>query len=798
MGDLARDLTYALRTLLRAPLLLVTTVLTLGIGIGLSTGVLAVAYGVLLRPLPYDDPSRLVVISLHRPVDPARDVGLPLPDVDEWRRRVRAFEHVAAHSDAEFTFRGAGDPRTVRGAMVTDEFFAVLGVSAAEGTTADIVGATPAVAFGRKLAEQLGSGGPWRARGVTIGSAHFNVAAVMPPTFTFPGEQIDVWVPAQAVPKISFFVHDDQRRFHLIARLAAGVSLAQAQDDAARVAGELNAGRIEGRQRMATVSRLDDHLRQGVRAAVAPFVAGALLVLLIAGANVSGLLVARASSRAREFAVRRALGGGTAHLVRVSLAESAAIAMCGWALGLGLAHLVIRGFTLFGADAVANLQSARLDGPVIAGSLLLTGIVALGSGAAPAVRALRSESASALKQTPGRTGGQGRALRGTLVVAQIGLTIVLLVSAGLLTRTVMTIVASERGFELRNGMATRLMLSETTRFNVSERAPFVERLVSEIRALPGVVAAGVGSDLPPNGAQLMMTINLDTSTGPESFPLSMSAVTPGYLEAIGATRLRGRLFEDQDRTAAVPVVVITEAAARRLFFDRDPVGKNWPGKLPTPSGPVEPLIVGVIRDVKYGGLDREAPAAIFTGWERLAPSQAYLVVRTTGDPLAVAPAVRQTLQRLEPSLPLFPAQSLEEVAAGSMAERRLRLQLAAVFAVLALVLAAVALWGAMAQSVLDRRRELAIRLALGSSEIGAVGLLMRGGGTLVLAGVAIGTAGAFVSARTLRHLLHGVAPFDPLTFVAGIGLATAVSLLACYLPARRAASISPAELLREG
>jgi putative ABC transport system permease protein len=308
----------------------------------------------------------------------------------------------------------------------------------------------------------------------------------------------------------------------------------------------------------------------------------------------------------------------------------------------------------------------------------------------------------------------------------------------------------------------------------------------------------VGSDLPPNGAQLMMTVRVVTNGRDETFPLSLSAITPGYLEAIGATLVRGRLFEDRDRTAAVPPVVITEAAARRLFFDRDPVGDKWPATIPTPAGKVNPLIIGVIRDVKYGGLDREAPAAIFTGWERLAPSQAYLVVRTAGDPLALAPAVRQTLQRLEPSLPLFTAQSLEDVVAGSMAERRLRLQLAAVFAALALVLAAVALWGAIAQSVLDRRRELAIRLALGSSEAGAVGLLMRSGGMLILCGVAVGTAGAVVAARTLRHLLHGVAPFDPLTFVLGVGLAAVVSLLACYLPARRAASISPAELLREG
>jgi predicted permease len=798
MGDLGRDLTYAIRALLRAPLLLLTTVLTLAIGIGLSTGIFAVAYGVLLRPLPYADSSALVVIAHHWADTPDRDTGVPLGDVDEWRRRARAFERIAGHSDAEFTLRGPGDPRSIRGAMVTDDFFPTLGVPAAEGSTDAIAGATPAAAFSWKLSDQIGPGGPWRERGVTIGSTHFSASAVMPPAFTFPGEQIDVWIPAHATPKIRFFASEDQRRFRLIARLAAGVSLAQAQDDAARVAGELNAGRTARQQRFATVRPLDAHLRQGVHTAVVPFIAGAVLVLLIACANVSGLLVARASARGREFAVRRALGGGTAHLVRASLAESGTIALGGWAFGLWFAHLVIRGFVAFGAGALANLQTVRLDLPVLAGSLVLASLVALASGAPPALRALRSDSGAALKQTPERTGRQGGAVHGTLVVAQIALTIVLLVSAGLLTRTVMKIVASERGFDLRNGLATRLMLSETTRYNVLERAPFVDRLVSEVRALPGVVAAGVGSDLPPNGAQLMMTVRVLTNGRDETFPLSLSAITPGYLEAIGATLVRGRLFEDRDRTAAVPPVVITEAAARRLFFDRDPVGDKWPATIPTPAGKVNPLIIGVIRDVKYGGLDREAPAAIFTGWERLAPSQAYLVVRTAGDPLALAPAVRQTLQRLEPSLPLFTAQSLEDVVAGSMAERRLRLQLAAVFAALALVLAAVALWGAIAQSVLDRRRELAIRLALGSSEAGAVGLLMRSGGMLILCGVAVGTAGAVVAARTLRHLLHGVAPFDPLTFVLGVGLAAVVSLLACYLPARRAASISPAELLREG
>jgi predicted lysophospholipase L1 biosynthesis ABC-type transport system permease subunit len=245
-------------------------------------------------------------------------------------------------------------------------------------------------------------------------------------------------------------------------------------------------------------------------------------------------------------------------------------------------------------------------------------------------------------------------------------------------------------------------------------------------------------------------------------------------------------------------VVISESAARRLFGDRDPIGREWPAGLPTPSGRIRPVIIGVIRDVKYGGLDREAPPSLFAPWERIAPSQAHLVVRTVGDPLLLSPAVRRIVQQLDPTLPVFTPESLEAVVAGSMADRRLRLQLAAVFAALALMLASVALWGAVAQGVVERRRELAIRIALGSTGRQAVRLILRGGAGLILAGVAAGLVGAGVSAQGLRHLLHGVAPLDPLTFAAGAATAAALSWLACYAPARRAAAISPAELLREG
>jgi predicted permease len=375
---------------------------------------------------------------------------------------------------------------------------------------------------------------------------------------------------------------------------------------------------------------------------------------------------------------------------------------------------------------------------------------------------------------------------------------VLLVSAGLLMRTVLRVVSEERGFDADHAMAMRLMLTQTVRFDATERAPFVNRLVTEVRALPGVVAAGVGSDLPPNSTQLLMTVRVVREDNETTFPLSFGAATPGYLEALGARLLKGRLFEERDRLQSPPVAVVSEGAARAIWGDREPIGREWPVGFPARDGRRErPTVIGVIRDIKYGGLDRAAGPAMFAMWERLAPGNAHLVVRTSSRPEDVASAVRRIVQDIDPTLPLFPPKTLDEVVSESIAERRLRVKLAAGFAALALALAAVALWGAVAQSVLDRRHELAVRMALGATTTGAVRLMLRTGVLLIAIGLVLGGAAGAAAARALRHLLHGVSPADPVTFAAGVAIATLVSLAACYVPARRAASISPAELLRQ-
>jgi predicted permease len=797
MDGLLRDVRFAVRALSRARVLTITAVTTLAVGIGLSTGVLAVAYGVLLRPLPYADPSRLVAIESRWALNPGGDIGTNLDGVDDWRRRTRAFVDVAGHSDAEFTIRGDGEPSTARVAMVTDGFFDLLGVSPSRGTVAGIAGTSPSVALSQELATRAAD-----ARSLTVGTERFEASAVMPRDFRFPSSEIAAWVSARAVPAVAFFGTDDQRRFRLIARLRPGVSLAQAQDDATRVQGELNEGLAEGRRRAVTVRRLEDQVRGDARASVLPYVAGAGVVLLIACANVSGLLVGRAVARRREFAVRRALGGHTGHLLRAALTETLAIAFCGWLLGLWLADLVIRAFVAFGERAIPNLAAVRLEMGVILASLVLALLVAIVTAIAPAIRALRAEAGSALREASDRSGRAFSVGRRALVVAQIALTVVLLVAAGLLLRTVVKIIDAERGFELRNAVVMRLMLTETVRFSVAHKIPTVAQLVSELRALPGVIAAGIGSDIPPRDTQIQMTVRVvvDDQRQPDVFPLSFAAVTPGYLEAIGATVVKGRLLEDRDREANPPSVVISESAARRVAPNgKDPVGTDWPVGLPAAGGKrVRPRVVGIIRDVKYGGLERADAAGVFTTWEWLAPSQSYLVVRTSGEVSDTLPAIQAVVRRVDPTLPLHPIQSLEEVVAGSMADRRLRLQLATVFAALSLGLAAIALWGAVAQNVQERRRELAIRMSLGATQNGAVGLIVRGGALLIGIGVVAGVLVAGLSMRGLQHLLHGVAPLDPLTFALGAVVAGLVSLLACYVPARGAAAISPAELLREG
>ena len=771
-------------------------VLTLALGIGVATGVLALAYGLLLRPLPYAEPDRLVTIDVSRGPG-RRGVNVPLSDFGEWQRRLRTFERLAGHATSEFTLRGAGEPRTIRAALITDGFFETLGVAPREGSTSSMAPGASAAVFTTRLADQL-AGTDWRQRGVVIGGRAFSVVALMPPSFTFPADNVDVWLRAEDVPGVSVFTRDDQRRYQLFGRLSPGATIALAQEDARRVSREIDVAASRAEARGVTASELGVRRRREAQATVVPFVAGAVLVLLIACANVSGLLVGRVVTRRRDFAVQRALGGGSIQVLRTSMAESAIIALAAWIGGLWMGDLLIRTFVSMAAGAYDNLQAVRIDTPVVLGSGALALAVAMLSGVVPAVRAAKTDPSEALKQSNDRAGTAASRMRGALVAGQIAMTLVLLVSAGLLMRTVAGILSTERSFEPHQALALKLVLNETPRFETVDRAPLVARILAEVRRLPGVLAAGIGSDLPPHDGQLTMIISLVGENRNVVLPTNYAAVTPGYLEALGIRPIAGRLIDEGDRHAAQPVAVLTAIAARTLFPDRDAVGRELPAALPRADGTrAKVRVVGVVPDVEYGGLDRDAGATVFVVWEALAPSAPHLVVRTGGPPAAMITALRRTIAGIDPTLPVLMPQTLDEIVSGSIAQRHLRLRLAATFATLALLLAAVAIWGAVAQSVLDRRRELAVRIALGATRGAAIALVVRTGLMLTAIGLATGIAGAAAAARAMRHLLYGVAPLDPLAFVAATIATGVLSLAACYVPARRAARISPAELLRE-
>ncbi|MPY89748.1 MAG: FtsX-like permease family protein [Luteitalea sp.] len=534
-----------------------------------------------------------------------------------------------------------------------------------------------------------------------------------------------------------------------------------------------------------------------VRPAVVIFVIGAALVLLVACANAGSLLLARATARERDVAVRLALGAPRARVLRAFLAEGLLIALAGAALGAILAFGAVRVFTRLAATMLPRLEDVAVDLPVLLASLAIAGLVALLCGTAPALHALRTDVAPAFRQTGGSGSRRARRLTGALVVAQIAASIVLLVGASLLARTVISLLSVDLGIESRRTLATTLMLTDAIGFDGAARKPFVADLMRELRGLPGVRHAGIGSSFPPQQSMVEVAFRVGPSRreARDTGHMGLAAVTPGYFGALGIPLLAGRLLEERDAGRGEPVAVISRSASRMIFDAEDPIGRRLPSRLP--GARTEPArVVGVVGDVKYSGLHAAAGGTIYIPWEDLPVGVVNLAVRTAGDPLVVAPAIRSVVHGLDPGQPIGTIRPLDDVIARSIADRRLHTLLAGSFAGLALVLALVGLAAALARAVTELRRELAIRTALGSSPHRTVRFMIAKGAALAATGVVAGLAAAALAARGLAGMLYGLGPRDPTTFVGAAALVAFAALLACYLPARRAARVDPAELLR--
>ena len=795
LESILHDLRYAARSLIRQPGVTALMVGILALGLGLNAAVLAVAYGVLWRPLPYPAADRLVTVAQVN-LENGSEAGVAFDRIDEWNRRLRTVR-VAGYHTRERVVRGAGPTGVREVATVSRGFFEVIGVPSSQGAVPRLAGgdgrAVISAALARAVEDETGRSAVGRA--VTIGGGRYDVAAVVPAAFAFPSAGVEAWVADQP---------DFGGERGTVGRMRDGVSLAQVRDDAARVVREVGDALGAGGDRWgAAVTPVEETLFGEVRPVLRVSVAAALLVLVVACANAATLLVGRSAARRREFAVRIALGSGLARLVRAALVEGLAMAVGGLVLGLAAAWAGLRLFAAAAIGAMPRVGAVALDPPVVLAGLVLTLLVGVACGGASVAGAVRGDGA-ALRGGAAAAGSRaaGR-LRAGLVAGQIALSIVLLSGAGLLVRTVERLLDEEGGFEPRQALTARLMLADTSFLEGDAQAQtaFVDSLLERVRGLPGVQAAGVGSVLPPDDDRVSVQLVYEDDRGEASrreIVLSFGAVTRGYFAALG-TRLReGRRFDAADNIAEAGPLILSETAARFVYPNGDRVG------LPLPYGDIDVLdiaggespVIAVVDDMKYKGLAVPRGGSLYVPWPRVPTGVSHLVVRTTGDPMALAPAIRGLIRTLDPSLPVPEVRTLADHVAGSIAERRLRVLPTAGFAALALAVAMVGLFGALARAVVERRQELAIRAAVGASPGRLVRLVLRSAVAVTGAGLAAGLPAAAATGRGLATLLYGVGPYDAATLAAVTAAVVLAALGASAIPARRAARLDPMIALR--
>jgi putative ABC transport system permease protein len=775
VDELRLDLRYAMRSLVKNPGFTATAVITLAMGVGANAAVFAVTYGILMRPLPYRDPSRLVVLNLL--FRDGGDLGFHPPTVAHRLERLEAVGDAAAYNVRDITVRAGGESAVVSTVFVTDRFFRALGVSALSGETIDF-GARGGLVVSNRLVDRLLHVPASQAlgRSVNVGENTYLVAAVISPVSGFPAEGNDAWVLTAPTPKTK---PQDTGNFRILLRLKPGITVERARQEfkGDRDLSITPVGEA-GRSEMAPVLRVS--------------VAAGLLVLFVACANVATLFIGRNITRRREIAARLALGASPPRLARVFFIETlllAAVAsVAGVALAAGLLHL----FVQHAAGVVPRVLAVTLDGPVLVAIVILTGAVAILCGAFPAWHAARADFHPFLRTTVVSTPAAWK-LRGALVVSQIAFSIVLLIGAGLLTRSVIQLLNEDHGFTAAGVVEAKIVLSDRL-LGGEDRAGFVRELLARVRALPGVTFAGLGNALPPSPRLITVAGQIiEKSEGiDETRFFKIGSVTPDFLRALGAQFLSGRDFSDADGD----VVVVSESAAKFFFRNRDPIG----GYVPTPRGIIQfagkPTVIGVVRDIKYEGLDSPPGSTVYVPWDRRPMGTTYLVVRSSGDLVPLSSMIRLIAREVHPAIPVPEVQPLENVLASSIANRRLGMFPAIGFAALALSVALVGLLATLSRAVTERRQELAIRAAVGASPSQLVWMILAKGLLLTCLGVIAGLGAARAIGQNLAHLLFRVSPYDPPTFGGVAVLVSAGSIVAVYIAARRAASADPLAALR--
>jgi len=805
-----RDVRHALRALRSTPGFTAVALALLALGIGANTAIFSVVSAVLLRPLPFPEPDRVVLLweDMTAVGGPARVEASP-GDYVSWSERNRSFSGVAGYGVDQYSLTGVGDPDKLTAARTSGNLFAVLGMQPLLGrtlTSDDDRPDAPAVAVldERAWRSRFAADADVVGRTIRLNGVPHTVVGVVPADFRFPDKTVTLFIPSKLTPverelRSGYFMY-------VVARLKPDVSLAQAQADMTALARQLGREfpRSNGRTGV-TVAALHEHLTRGVRPSMAMLLAAVGLVLLIAGANLANLLLIRGATRVREVAVRQALGATRGRVTRQLLTENAVLAGAGAALGVALAVPALRYLARLTPTGLPDATTPALDLRVFLFTAGITIVMVLGFGAAPAFAAARVDLESAIR-TGGSRGTTGRSrLRSALVVVELALTVVLVVGAGLLLRSYANVLAIDPGFD-----SHRLLLAETPLpplkyADTPTRYAFLRSVTERVGAIPGVTAAGF-TNFPPmvfKGGRAFIAAEGEPPPPPGDISRNMTVnrtVGPGYFRALGVAFVRGRDFDDRDAHSGVPVAIVNRTFAERRWPNQDPIGRrikfgpsNAPGLWLT--------VVGVVSDVREMTLETRAEPEMYgpsNQGQGIPPFlwPQYLAVRTAGDPLAVAAAVRAAVWSVDRDQAVSNIRTMDDVLDVELQTRNTQLTLVGAFALLAFVMAGIGLYGVLAYSVAQRLPEIGVRVALGAARSTVVAETLRGAMVLAVIGIALGLGTAFAVSRGLQRWLFDVSPLDALTFVGTAVLLAVMALLASAIPAARGASVDPVRVLR--
>jgi putative ABC transport system permease protein len=795
-----QDLRYGARMLRKNPGFSSIAVLTLALGIGANAAIFSVVNAVLLRPLPFKEPDRLTMI---------RETKLPqFPEFSvspgnflDWKSQNTVFEQLVAYHGLSFNLVGTGDPEELRGQRVTDGFFAMLGIKPELGRDflpeEDQSGRSNVAIISHGLWQRRFGGDPKIInQAITLSGQSYTVVGVLPATFNFGGETV-LWRP------MGFSAQEAQNHgghyLTAIGRLKPGATIDQARAEMTAIAGRLaqqypnaNAGWS------VKLMPLQEFIVRGVEQSLLILLGAVAFVLLIACANVANLLLARGAGRQKEVSIRAALGAGRWRIVCQLLTESSLLALAGGAAGLLLAKLGMNLLLVLAPQNLPRINTVSLDGRVLAFTAAVTLLTGAIFGLVPAFQASRPNLSEMMKDSGGRgstEGGRRLFIRSSLVVLEVASALLLLVGAGLLIKSFWRLQQIDPGFNPNNALTVSLALPGRKYPQENQQAAFFQQLLERVRNLPGVQATGAGVSMPLTGGFIYGFVIEGRPPLPPGAGQSTnySSVSPDYFKAMGIPLLRGRVFTEYDTRDTARVAVISESMAKRVFPDEDPIGK----RIHITNGPtVFREIVGIVGDVKQDGLDQDTTLQTYEPYTQKTYSGMTLVVRTAGDPTNLTAAIRNEVLNIDKEQPVSGIRTLEQLVSNSISQQKFSMLLLGVFAAVALVLAAVGIYGVLSYAAAQRTHEIGVRMALGARASDVLRMVIGQGMKLVSMGLALGLGVALALTQLMKRLLFGVGAADPLTYGLIAFLLVLVALLACWIPARRAANVDPMVALR--